>query len=107
MFNALRYTEDLEKAGFTGEQAKASLKILIEVMDESFATKSDLLITKSDLETQIRAVRTDLSAEIQLVRSEIQSVRSDLKTLESTLTIRLGSMMVIGLGVITALIKMH
>lgn len=89
MFNALRYTEDLEKAGFTGEQAQASLKILIEVMNESFATKADLQSAKSELEVSIR------------------SVRSDLKALESTMTIRLGSMMVVGLGVIAALIKMH
>ena len=50
MFNALKYTEDLERAGFTSEQAKASLKILIEVMNDSFATKSDLELSKTSLE---------------------------------------------------------
>jgi hypothetical protein len=42
MFNAVKYTQELESAGFSHEQAKASMKILIDVMNENFATKSDI-----------------------------------------------------------------
>jgi hypothetical protein len=89
LFNTLRYTEDLEKAGFTPEQAKASLRLLIDVMNEEFATKSDLLLTKSDL------------------RSEIQSVRLDMQAMESRLTIRLGSMIAAGVVALGVLIQIH
>jgi len=144
MFNALKYTEDLERAGFTSEQAKASLKILIEVMNDSFATKSDLLLTKSELNTTIFTVKSELQADLQAVKSElessiqsvkselessiqsvrselessIQSGRSDLRSMKSELesnikasgdavTIRLGTMIAIGIGLLATLLKMH
>jgi hypothetical protein len=78
MFNALRYTEEMERAGFTRSHAETSVKLLIDVMNENFATKSDILMLKSDL----------------------QSVESSIRELEYRLTIKLGSMLVIGLGVI-------
>lgn len=53
MINALRYTEDLEKAGFTAAQAKSSVKIWLDLMEYNFATKHDLrehtFITSADL----------------------------------------------------------
>jgi hypothetical protein len=42
MLNAIKYTEELEKAGFTHSEAEASVKILVDVMNENFSTKSDL-----------------------------------------------------------------
>jgi hypothetical protein len=42
MFNALKYSEELERAGFSRLQAEASVRILIEVMNNNFATKADL-----------------------------------------------------------------
>jgi hypothetical protein len=85
MFNALRYTEEMERAGFTKSQAETSVKLLIDVMNENFATKSDILMLKSDL----------------------QSVESSIRELEYRLTIKLGSMLVIGLGVIATVMRIH
>lgn len=53
MINALRFTEELEKAGFTSEQAKKSVDTWMSLINDNFATKSDLrefqFATKVDL----------------------------------------------------------
>lgn len=95
MFNALKYTQELEKAGFTREQAEASLKLLIEVMNENFATKSDLLEIRSDLK----------QSELGL-KSDIAQLRSDIKEVEYRLTIKLGAMMTLAIGVTATLVRM-
>jgi septation ring formation regulator EzrA len=41
MIHALRYTEELEKVGFSTEQAKKSVQIWVDLMDQNFATKAD------------------------------------------------------------------
>lgn len=145
MFNALKYTEELEKAGFTQEQAKASLNLVIEVMNEEFATKSDLLAVRSELKADIGAVKSELKTDIFDLRSELKTdisdLRSELKTdisnlrselkelewrldakfhsidsrfqsmeskmdhLESHLTIKLGAMMVVTVGLAVTLMK--
>jgi hypothetical protein len=53
MINALRFTEELEKAGFTSEQAKKLVDTWMSFINENFVTKSDLrefrFVVKSDL----------------------------------------------------------
>ncbi len=92
MFNALKYTQELEKAGFTRAQAEISIRLLIDVMNENFATKSDL-------KTEFLSLRTELKAETKDLQSEI-------KELEYKMTIKLGTMMTIAIGVTAALVKM-
>ena len=41
MIHVLRYTEELEKVGFTNEQAKKSVQLWMDLMDQNFATKAD------------------------------------------------------------------
>lgn len=63
MIHALRYTEELEKVGFSAEQAKKSLQIWMDLMDQNFATKADFkehyFMSKTDL--------LDLTAKIDKV----------------------------------------
>lgn len=131
MFNALKYTEILEKVGFSREQAETSVKVLIEVMDDNFATKHDLkefqfgMHTdlqkfqtevqsdfnkfKSEIRTDIQEFKTEIRTDIQQfkneVTSEIQSVRHEMKLLEQRMTIKLGTLMVICMSVLTTLNK--
>ena len=44
MFNAIKYTQELEKAGFTRKQAEVSANLLIDTMTDSLATKMDLKV---------------------------------------------------------------
>ncbi len=88
MFNAIKYTQELEKAGFTRKQADASLNLLIEAMTENFATKADL----KELEMKME--------------SGFQSMDLKLQLLESRLTIKLGAMMAVLLGAAVTLNKL-
>lgn len=87
MFNALKYTQALEKAGFTKTQAETSMNLLIEVMNENFATKADLEKAVANLATKV---------ELRGLESKIHSL--ELKTeigfrdLENKLTLRMGAM---------------
>ena len=100
MFNALKYTEELEKAGFTHEQAEVSMKLLIDIMNENFATKSDIekFATKADLK--------DVEYKLEF---KIQSLESSLKEMEYKLVIKLGTMMgamlTLSLAITATLIK--
>ena len=88
MLNALKYIEDLEKSGFTREQAEGNMKALIEMMSENFATKIDL----KELEWKLD--------------SRMQGIESSVKELEYKLTIKLGSMMALSIGVAVTLVKL-
>ena len=75
-FNALKYVEELEQAGFTDEQAKAQIRILQEVVESDLATKQDI----RELERDIR--------ELEL------RITEHMTALELTLTKRVGLMIV-------------
>jgi chromosome segregation ATPase len=122
MIHVLRYTEDLEKSGFTPEQAKKSVIIWMELMDQNFATKSDyreqnlkneiaLSALRSELKQDIVELRSELKQDISNVRDEISDLRTEVidlrtevKKLGSDLTIKLGVMMVATVGAMSAII---
>ena len=41
MIQVLWYTEELEKVGFSAQQAKTAVQLWMDLMDQNFATKSD------------------------------------------------------------------
>ncbi len=92
MFNALKYTQELEKAGFTREQAEISMKLLIDIMNENFATKSDMKELELRLDSRIHSL--ELKTE------------SGFKELEYKLTIKLGTMITVAIGVTATLVKL-
>lgn len=86
MINALRYTEELEKAGFTKEQAKKSVDTWMSLINENFVTKSDL---------------KEISLKFD---NRMDKLSSELTLLESRMTVKLGSFMVLGLSLMGAII---
>ncbi len=88
MFNALKYTEELEKAGFSQEQAKATVRILVDTMEQNFATKHDL----RELDHRIETLQREISHQFERV--------------EFKLTVKLGSMLVLGIGIVATLVKL-
>jgi hypothetical protein len=111
MIHVLRYTEDLEKSGFTPEQAKKSVSIWMELMDQNFATKSDYREQNLKTEIALSAVRSELKQDISNVRNEISDLRTEVielrtevKKLAPDLTIKLGVMMVATIGAMSAII---
>jgi hypothetical protein len=87
MFNAIRYTKTLEAAGFSREQAEATIDVFLRFMEHNFSTKSDL---------------QELLNEMKEFRAE---VRHSLVNLEHRMIIKLGLMQAASIGIFAALVK--
>jgi len=68
-------------------------------MATTIATKADLQLLRQEL----TASMTALSAEL---RKEIALIRRDMEILATTMTVRLGSMLMLGLGLLFAALKL-
>jgi len=128
MINALKYTEELEKAGFTPEQAKVSVNAWMDLMNNNFATRGDLkeyqFMTRTDLRDLEAKLISGLAAiEIKFDRRcdkidkrcdeldakidkrcdeltrRFDKVEGKFSELEYRLTIKMGTMMTLLLGV--------
>lgn len=121
MINAIRLTEELEKVGFTPEQAKKSVDTWMSLINDNFATKSDFrefqLVSKSDLrevqinlQEQIKDLRSDLEGQIKDLRSDLEGQIKDLHSkidqTYSKLVIRLGGIIVITATIMTSIIAL-
>ena len=82
-FDKLAYSEALKAGGFTPEQATVQANALDVALRETVATKHDL----------------------ELVRAEIELVRREIHAAEQRVTIKLGGMLVVAVGVFAALVK--
>ena len=129
--DTLAYARRLRQAGFSEEQAEAQAEALAAVMVESLATKPDL--QELDLRMDSRFARLgeqfariderfarvdDRSARVDErfehlerkmdMRFSEQEARFDAKLadLERRLTMRLGGMMMAGIGAVSALVKL-
>ena len=76
-YNAFQYLDDMRKAGVPGKQAEIIAKGMTEFAESELATKKD-----------------------------IELLQRNLKELELRLTVRLGGIMVLGVSVLTAIIKL-
>ena len=92
MFDTHAFVKELTQAGMPEEQAEILARSQATLIDEKLATKEDLknleLATKRDL----KELETRFGHR--------------LKELELRLTLRLGSMMVVAIGVVAALVKL-
>ena len=70
------------------DKARAVVEAMERDMSMVIATKSDLQLLKAEL------------------RQDIALVRKDLELLSTTMTVRLGSMLMLGLGVLFAALKL-
>jgi hypothetical protein len=103
MFNTLKYTQELEHAGFSREQAEVSVKILRDVMNENFATRTDLKLEVDRLENKIDSLGHKLDSRIDSLESRFQS---SLRELEYKITIKLGTMITLAIGVTATIVKL-
>lgn len=81
MFNAFKYTKQLEDAGFSREQAEIQLQIITEIVEGDLASKQDL-------------------------NSSVERLEHKMLQMEYRLIIKIGTIITIALGAFTALIKL-
>ena len=85
MFDTHAFVKELTEAGMPEAQAEVLARTQATLIDEKLATKQDLKATKEDLQREIREMELRLTY---------------------NLTVRFGSMMVVSIGIIAALVKM-
>lgn len=102
MMNAIKYMDELEKKGFTTDQAKTSVNLWIELMNENLASKTDLL----EFRTELKDLVHKQDKELLSIRSEMVSLRHELKGMETRLSVKLGGIMITGITVLAILQKL-
>ncbi|MGH8612346.1 MAG: hypothetical protein ACREYF_09975 [Gammaproteobacteria bacterium] len=119
-FDTLKFAKRLKEAGFTEQQAEALADAEAELIEQNLATKRDIADIKldiadvkrdiADIKRDIKALEVTLRGEIKQLDVRIEQVRSDLardlKDLEYRMTIKLGTMMVVAVGAMAALVKL-
>jgi hypothetical protein len=99
-FDTLAFAKRLREAGYDDKQAEgmaeANAEVFQRMLDSTLATKDDIREVKGE----ILAVKAEL-------KSLIDTLKAELDTLGMRLTIRLGAMMAVFMGMAVALMKMH
>ncbi len=78
---------------------------IAEIVNEQMATKLDILDLKRDIMDLKRDIKELDSKTATKVDIKDMATKLDLKELEMRLTIRMGAMTVVAIGVITTLVK--
>ncbi len=95
VFDTLEYAGRLRRAGFTEQQAEAQVQALAAIVSDNLATKQDVLLLKRDI--------LDVKRDILDVKRDLES---QLRDLEHRLTLRVGTMLSVAVGVMAALVKL-
>ena len=90
-FDTLKLARRLEATGFAAQQAGDMAEAIAEALS-ALATKADLAALRAELKADIAALRAELKADVEILKRDM--------------TIRLGSMMVVAVGVILAGFKL-
>lgn len=110
MFNSLKYAKQLEGVGLTRAQAEAHMQIMTEIVETNLATTQDLKDLGRDLRQEMKDLGHELRQEMKdlghELRREMKEVRAEMVQLEYRLTIKLGTIVSLAIGVAVALSKL-
>ncbi len=105
-FDTLKLARRLETAGFPPKQAGDTAEALAEAMSGAeLATSADIASVRMEVTTLGAELRAEIAALRTEVRAEIAAVRAEIELLRRDLTIRLGGMIVVAVGIILAAIR--
>jgi hypothetical protein len=98
-FDTLRMAQRREAAGFSGPQAAGAAEALAEALvGADLATKSDLATLRGDMKNDNELLRNEVKAENITTRHEMALLRRDMEVMRRDITIKLGGMIVVGVG---------
>ena len=117
LFRTLAYANKLKAVGVPTQQAEVQAEALAETIESNLATKRDMNELKRDmkeLETALtrdmKELETSLTRDIEELRlatkRDIEELKRDIKELELTLTIRVGGMLTVAVGILAVLMKL-
>jgi hypothetical protein len=105
-FDSLTYANRLKAAGMDGGLAEVQASALTEVIQDHFhslSTKQEVQQLNLDLRKEIQLQGQELRKDMQLLRLEVQK---DMQLLEQRMVIKLGSLMVLAIGVVATVVKL-
>lgn len=102
-FDSLGYAKRLRDRGVPQDQAEAHAEAARDFIMPEIATRADVLALKSDLLATEQRLRTEFRTGITELQTEL---RTSNETLALRLTIRLGAMVVVAIGVLATILKL-
>ena len=105
-FDSLTYANRLKAAGMDGGLAEVQASALTEVIQDHFqslSTKQEVQQLSLDLRKEIQLQGQELRKDMQLLRLEVQK---DMQLLKQRMVIKLGSLMVLAIGVVATVVKL-
>lgn len=94
-FDTLQYTKRLKAVGITEKQAEVFAETMAETIDNKLATKFD-----------IKCIEERIALLEERIDRRFERVDNGMKELELRITIKLGSIMIGGLGTLVVLLKL-
>jgi hypothetical protein len=92
------------------DKARAVVDAMERDMGTTIATKTDLHLLKQDLHLLKQELTALINASAGELRHELRQetalIRKDMEILSTTMTVRLGSMLIVGLGLLFAALKL-
>jgi chromosome segregation ATPase len=109
-FDSLGYAKKLRDGGVPQDQAEAHAEAARDFIMVELATKADLLAAKHELQTELRHTKQELRTTITELQTELhhtkQELQSSIETLSLRLTVRVGALVVVGLGALATILKL-
>ena len=120
-FHSLGYAKRLRDRGVPQDQAEAHAEAARDFIMAELVTKTDLLATKqelrtsiTELQTELRATKQELQTELHHTKQELQSelrttkqeLQNNIETLSLRLTVRVGAIVVVGIGALATIMKL-
>lgn len=128
MINALRYTRKLEEVGFSRDQAETHVQIMTEIVEGDLVTKQDMtilgqglqqdsILLRQEFKQETTSIRQDMTILSQKLEQESLLLRRDMVVMGQTLenkiaqaeyrmTIKIGAMLTVAIGILAALQKL-
>ncbi len=127
-FDSLSYVNRLKAAGMEGGLAEVQASVMTEVIQDHFhslSTKQELQQLSLDLRKELQLQGQELRKEMNLMGQELRKemnllgqdlrkdmqllrleVQKDMQLLEQRMVIKLGSLMVLAIGVVATVVKL-
>lgn len=110
MFNSLKCVKRLEKVGVSREQAETHVQIMSELVETNLVTgeqfKDGMGGLKAEFKEDMTNLRTELKEDIANLRAEFQELRHEVRELEHRMTIKLGTIISVAMGILVAIMKL-
>ena len=103
-FDTHAFVKHLTQAGMDEQQAEALVECQVQLSNDSLASKQDIEEVKLDIEEVKRDIQ-EVKRDIQAVKKDIAALKTGMQKMELRLTLRLGSVIIVTMGVFATLVR--